>query len=214
MACTDNEAYAERMRVMSLHGISKDAWKRFTAEGSWYYEIIAPGYKYNLTDIAAAIGIHQLRKADAMHRKRTEAARFYSELLGEVEELILPQQLPHRIHSWHLYVIRLKLDRLTIDRATFIDEMKRCGVATSVHWMPLHMHPYYRQVYGYAAEAFPVASSLYPEMVTLPLFPDITEEELRYVADSIKRIVAQNRRVPHVVGHQARLLVDESARMV
>jgi dTDP-4-amino-4,6-dideoxygalactose transaminase len=192
MACTNNDEYAERMRVMSLHGISKDAWKRFTAEGSWYYEIVAPGYKYNLTDIAAAIGIHQLRKADELHRKRCQWAGLYAELLGGVEEVVLPRQLAGRIHSWHLYAIRLKLDRLGIGRAEFIGELQKRGIGTSVHWMPLHMHPYYRETYGYAPEDLPVAAGLYPEIVTLPLYPDMTEEEVGYVGEAIKTIVAQN----------------------
>jgi perosamine synthetase len=127
MACTDNDEYADRMRIMSLHGISKDAWKRFTAEGSWYYEIVAPGYKYNMTDIAAAIGIHQLRRADELHQKRRNIAALYTRLLGEVDELILPREMPNRIHSWHLYAIRLKLDRLNIDRAQVIQQMKEHG---------------------------------------------------------------------------------------
>src|SRR5262249_5017836 len=149
MACTANDAYAERMRIMSLHGISRDAWKRFTAEGSWYYEITAPGFKYNLTDIAAAIGLHQVRKADALHRRRTELAALYFQCLGDVEEIILPQVQADRIHSWHLYVTRLRLDRLQIDRAQFIAELQKQGIGTSVHWMPLHMHPYYRETFGY-----------------------------------------------------------------
>ncbi|MGH9647034.1 MAG: DegT/DnrJ/EryC1/StrS family aminotransferase, partial [Bryobacteraceae bacterium] len=136
MACTQSDEYAERMRIMSLHGISKDAWKRFTAEGSWYYEIIAPGYKYNLTDIASAVGIHQLRRADELHRRRTQWAALYSQLLGDVAEVVLPQQQPNRIHSWHLYPIRLKLDRLDINRAEVISALKQAGVGTSVHWMP------------------------------------------------------------------------------
>src|SRR5262249_29018482 len=154
-----------RMRIMSLHGISRDAWKRYTAEGSWYYEIIAPGYKYNLTDIASAIGIHQLRKADLLHRRRTEIADLYRYHLSGVQELILPTQQAGRIHSWHLYVVRLKLASLTIDRAQFIQELQRLGIGTSVHWMPLHMHPYYRETYGYKTHDFPVASELFPEVV-------------------------------------------------
>jgi perosamine synthetase len=194
MACTQNDEYADRMRIMSLHGISRDAWKRFTAEGSWHYEIIAPGFKYNMTDIAAAIGIHQLRKADEMHRKRTKWAELYSRLLGGIEELILPRQQPNRIHSWHLYVIRLKLHRLKIDRARFITELQQRGIGTSVHWMPLHMHPYYRETYGYAPDDLPMASSLYPEIVTLPLYPDMTEGDVRYVCDSIQEILVANLR--------------------
>jgi dTDP-4-amino-4,6-dideoxygalactose transaminase len=194
MACTENDEYADRMRIMSLHGISRDAWKRFTAEGSWYYEIIAPGFKYNMADIAAAIGIHQLRKADLFHRRRTELAALYGESLKEVEEIILPQVQPNRIHSWHLYVIRLKLDRLKIDRARFITELTQRGVGTSVHWLPLHMHPYYRETYGYAPEDLPVACSLYPEIITLPIYPDMTGDDVAYVCGSIKDIVALNRR--------------------
>ena len=191
MACTQNDQYAERMRVMSLHGISKDAWKRFTAEGSWYYEIVAPGFKYNLTDIASAIGIHQLRRADELHGLRTKWAALYTELLGDIEELILPKQQPDRIHSWHLYVIRLKLDRLKLDRAQLIQELKHKGITTSVHWMPLHMHPYYREKYGYKPEDFPVASRLWPEIITLPLYPGMTEKEVRYVCGSVREVVTK-----------------------
>ena len=178
MACTQNDDYADRMRIMSLHGISKDAWKRFTAEGSWYYEIVAPGYKYNMTDIAAAIGIHQLRRADELHEKRRNIAALYTRLLGEVEELILPSELPNRIHSWHLYVIRLRLKRLKVGRAQVIQELKARGIGTSVHWLPLHMHPYYRETYGYQAADLPVAAGLYPELTTLPLYPNMTEAEV------------------------------------
>jgi perosamine synthetase len=192
MACTDNDEYADRMRIMSLHGISRDAWKRFTAEGSWYYEIVAPGFKYNLTDIAAAMGIHQLRKAELFLRRRTDIARRYRESLGDIEELILPEVQPDRIHSWHLYVIRLKLERLQIDRAQFITELQQRGIGTSVHWLPLHMHPYYRETYGYAPEDLPTACSLYPEIITLPLYPDMSEGDVAYVCDSIKDIIAHN----------------------
>ncbi|HUJ10910.1 MAG TPA: DegT/DnrJ/EryC1/StrS family aminotransferase, partial [Verrucomicrobiae bacterium] len=175
MACTENDSYAERMRIMSLHGISRDAWKRFSAEGSWYYEIVAPGFKYNLTDIAAAIGLHQVRKAGRLHRQRTKWAAYYTEHLRGVDELILPRQEPNRIHSWHLYAVRLQLDRLKIDRAQFITELKQRGISTSVHWMPLHMHPYYRETYGCRASDLPHAATVYPELVTLPLYPDLTE---------------------------------------
>ncbi len=197
MACTDSEEYADRMRIMSLHGISKDAWKRFTAEGSWYYEIVAPGYKYNMTDIAAAIGIHQLRRADELHQKRRNIAALYTRLLEGVEELILPRELPNRIHSWHLYAIRLNLDRLTIDRAQVIQRMKQRGIGASVHWMPLHMHPYYREKYGYKPEDFPVAAGLYPQLVTLPLYPDMKQEEVEYVCDTLKSILARNLSTVH-----------------
>ncbi|MBX3744344.1 MAG: DegT/DnrJ/EryC1/StrS family aminotransferase [Verrucomicrobiae bacterium] len=185
MACTGNDAYAERMRIMSLHGISKDAWKRYTGEGSWYYEILAPGFKYNMTDIAAAIGIHQVRKADRLHRRRTDLAAAYQQRLGGIEEIILPKQLPGRIHSWHLYPIRLRLDRLSIDRGEFIRRLSERGIGSSVHWLPLHMHPYYREMYGYKPEDFPVAARLYPELVTLPLFPDMEEGDVDAVCQAV-----------------------------
>jgi dTDP-4-amino-4,6-dideoxygalactose transaminase len=205
MACTQREDLAERMRIMSLHGISKDAWKRFTAEGSWYYEIVAPGFKYNLTDVAAAIGLHQLRRADEMHRKRTHWAQRYAHHLAGVEEVILPSQQPNRIHSWHLYVLRLKLDCLRIDRASVIDALKQAGITTSVHWLPLHMHPYYREKYGYVPEDLPVAAGLYPEIITLPLFPDMTEEQVSYVSHTLKAVIARHLRPafrPAQPGHQ------------
>jgi dTDP-4-amino-4,6-dideoxygalactose transaminase len=192
MACTQNDSYAERMRIMSLHGISRDAWKRFTAEGSWYYEIVAPGFKYNLTDIAAAIGLHQVRKADRLHRQRAKWAAYYTEHLNDVEELILPHEEANRIHSWHLYAVRLKLDRLKIDRARCITELKQRGIGTSVHWMPLHMHPYYRETYGYRPADLPNAAALYPEMISLPLYPDLSETDAQYVCATLKEVITQN----------------------
>jgi perosamine synthetase len=177
------------MRIMSLHGISRDAWKRYTGEGTWYYEIIAPGFKYNLTDIAAAIGLHQVRKANAFHARRTELALQYARSLREVEEVIVPRVQPDRIHSWHLYSIRLRVDRLKIDRAQFIAELKQLGIGTSVHWLPLHMHPYYRETYGYRPGDLPTAAALYPQLVTLPLYPDMSEEDVRRVCEGIKQIV-------------------------
>ncbi|MDA0813348.1 MAG: DegT/DnrJ/EryC1/StrS family aminotransferase [Verrucomicrobia bacterium] len=192
MATTEDAALEERMRIMSLHGMSRDAWKRFSKEGSYYYEIVAPGYKYNLTDIAAAIGVHQLKRADELHRERCRIAEFYSAKLGDIEELILPRQMQHRLHSWHLYVIRLKLDRLTIDRKAFVEALRDLGITTSVHWMPLHMHPYYRDKYGYRPEDFPVAARLYDEIFTLPLFPGMTEAQLDHVVSSIRKIVADH----------------------
>ncbi|HEY5910150.1 MAG TPA: DegT/DnrJ/EryC1/StrS family aminotransferase [Verrucomicrobiae bacterium] len=204
MACTNSEAYADRMRIMSLHGISRDAWKRYTAEGSWYYEIVAPGYKYNLTDVAAAIGVHQLRKADRLHQRRKQLAALYSDLLAEVEELILPGVMPNRIHSWHLYSVRLKLDGCGIDRAGVISEMKQAGIGTSVHWMPLHLHPYYRDALGCKPSDCPCAASIYPELISLPLYPDMTTQDVEYVCRTLKRIIARCRTVTQGVSAAVR----------
>lgn len=194
MACTNNPAFAERMRIMALHGISKDAWKRFTAEGSWYYEIIAPGFKYNLTDIASALGLVQLRKANKLHERRTKLALEYNKALARIPEIRTPTASSDRIHSWHLYAVRLKLDALAIDRAKFIEELKQRGIGCSVHWMPLHMHPYYREKYGFKREEYPTAARLFDEIVSLPLFPDMTPAEQEYVVKAIEEVVGVNRR--------------------
>ncbi|MEI2726779.1 MAG: DegT/DnrJ/EryC1/StrS family aminotransferase [Verrucomicrobiota bacterium] len=138
------------------------------------------------------MGIHQLRRADELHRKRTQWAGRYSALLADVAELILPTQQPDRIHSWHLYSIRLKLDRLQINRAEAIDALKLAGITTSVHWMPLHQHPYYREKYGYQPDDLPMAARLYPELITLPLYPDMSEADVTYACDTLKHIIAAN----------------------
>lgn len=194
MACTNDDALADRMRIMSLHGISKDAWKRFTAGGSWYYEIVAPGFKYNLTDLASAIGIHQLRKADRLRDERERVARMYRQHLEPVDEVLLPVAQPNRIHSWHLFVIRVRLGRLKIDRAQVIEELKATGIGTSVHWMPLHMHPYYRETYGYRSEHLPVSAKLFEEIISLPIFPGMNEVQILTVCESLKAILTRNRK--------------------
>lgn len=210
MACTDSDQHEDRMRIMSLHGISRDAWKRYSAEGSWYYEIVAPGYKYNLTDVAAAIGLHQLRKADQLHARRSQWARLYLELLEDVEELVLPKVMPNRIHSWHLFPVRLKLGRCGLDRAEVITELKKAGIGTSVHWMPLHLHPYYRRQLGCEPLDYPCAASLYPELISLPLYPDMTAEDVAYVCGTLKEIIAGSR----VAGVRLRVPVRDEAQML
>ena len=197
MITTENEEYADRMRIMSLHGISKDAWKRYTAEGSWYYEIIAPGYKYNLTDIAAGLGVAQLRKADAFLRRRMQIADRYHEAFQELNELDLPLAVKGEegtTHSWHLYVIRLNLQRLQIDRNKFIDELRRKGIGTSVHFIPLHIHPYYRETYGYQSDDFPVAYETYQRIISLPIYAKMTDQDVNRVIESVTDIVKSNRR--------------------
>lgn len=193
MACTNDDKLAERMRIMSLHGISKDAWKRFTSEGSWYYEIVAPGFKYNLTDIASAIGLQQLRKADHFRAERERVASLYHSKLASVTEIRLQPTDTNRIHSHHLFVIRLKLNLLTVDHGPIITELKQAGIGCSVHWMPLHMHPYYREEYAYKPNDLPIAARLFPELISLPIFPSMTEEEVSYVCESLVAILARHR---------------------
>lgn len=193
MIATANDAWAERMRVMCLHGISKDAWKRYTASGSWYYEILAPGYKYNLTDIASAIGIHQLRRCEAMWRRRRELAMYYREAFGQVEELELPAERPGTRHAWHLFPIRLRLEKLALDRAAFMDGLREAGIGASVHFIPLHLHPYYRDTYGYQPRDCPVAAREYERLVSLPLYSKMTDAEARRVVAAVSGLVAKGR---------------------
>lgn len=194
MACTNSQALADRIRLMSLHGLSRDAWRRYYVGASWSYQILAPGFKCNLTDIAAAMGLHQLRRADSFHRRRTQLARAYSRQLESIDEIRTPTVQLDRIHSWHLYVIRLRLDRLRIGRDQFIAELGDRGIGTSVHWTPLHLHPYYQN--AYRSSDFPVATALSQELVSLPLYPRMTEAVVIRVCKAIRQIVHKHRRLP------------------
>lgn len=194
MITTDNDEWADRCRIMSLHGISKDAWKRYTAEGNWYYEIIAPGYKYNMTDIAAAMGLAQLRRAETMRTRRKQIAVRFNDAFRSLPELQLPHDLTDCEHAWHLYMLRLHLDRLTIDRARFMDELKDRGIGASVHFIPLHIHPYYRDNFGFAPDAFPVAYREYMREISLPIYSKMSEGDTDRVINSVTDIVAKYRR--------------------
>ena len=186
MAVTNDLALAERMRRMSLHGLSHDAWSRFHGNGSWDYRIVAPGYKYNMTDIAASLGIHQLERAEAMRRQREAIAMEYRTAFADVKQLELPPSPADRIHAWHLFPIRLRLDRLAIDRNAFLDALRHSGVGCSVHWRPLHLHPYYMETFGWRAEDFPVASSVWERLISLPLFAGMEPEERRHVVEVVR----------------------------
>lgn len=188
MAVTHNEILAEKMRLMSLHGLSRDAWQRYSSSGSWDYRIVAPGFKYNLTDIAAAIGIHQLAAAFDLRDRREEIVEIYNEGFGDVSQIDIPPSPENRLHSWHLYPIRLRLDKLTIDRNEFIEEMKKNGIGTSVHWRPLHLHSYYVERYGWPTSHFPNATRLWERVISLPLFPSMTRKEINRVIDVVRSI--------------------------
>jgi dTDP-4-amino-4,6-dideoxygalactose transaminase len=193
MATTHQDDIAERIRIMSLHGISKDAWKRFSSSGNWYYEIVAPGFKYNLTDLASSVGIHQLRKAELFRDKRQRVALSYLEGLSGLKGLTLPPNPDDRIHSWHLFYIRLVTEELTIDRARFIEELRSRGITTSVHWMPLHLHPYYRKNWDYSEADYPVASEVWKNLISLPIFPDMRDEEIAYVVENVRDLCTKYR---------------------
>ena len=194
MITTADDELAERMRLLSLHGMSRDAWKRYTSTGSWYYEVLLPGYKYNMTDIQAALGIHQLRKLDDFIAIRQRYARMYDEGFADLPEVERPIIHPDRTHTYHLYVIRLNLERLTIDRAQFIEELKALNIGTSVHFIPVHLHPFYRETFGYRLGACPVAERIYERIISLPLFPRMTEDDVRDVIHAVKDVVSRHRK--------------------
>lgn len=194
MVVTDDEELAAEVRMLSLHGMSRDAWKRYTSAGSWYYEVVAPGFKANMTDIQAAIGLHQLEAMEHLLEIRRKQAAIYDAELGDVAEIELPIRRPGRDHVFHLYVLRLDLDRLTIDRNQFIEELRALNVGTSVHFIPVHRHPFYRDTYGVGPEDLPVADGLYHQIVSIPVYPTLSEEAVRYVASAVKHIIVRRRR--------------------
>lgn len=194
MAVTDNVDWADRMRVMSLHGISRDAWKRYTAEGSWYYEILAPGFKYNMTDISAAMGLAQLLRAEEMLAKRRAIAGIYDEAFRSLDALELLDVQAESEHARHLYVIKLRDGVLKIDRNQFIEELKQLGVGTSVHFIPLHMHPYYRDTFGYHPKDLPVAYDVYGRCISLPIYSSMDKNHVVRVIESVLHIAAMSRR--------------------
>lgn len=189
MLVTRNPEIADRARVMRLHGINRDAFDRYTSnKPSWYYEIVAPGFKYNMTDLAASLGIHQLKKAWQLQAKRAEMAEKYDQAFANLP-LILPPHAPNSdTHSWHLYMIRLN-DDCNIERNQFIEEMTAKGIGCSVHYIPLHLHPYWRETYDLKPQDFPVALKVYQRIVSLPLYTKMTEADQEKVINTVKEIL-------------------------
>lgn len=194
MVTTENDEWADKIRILRLHGISKDAWKRYSDEGSWYYEVIDAGYKYNMTDIQAALGLAQLKKVEWMWERRKEIAQKYTEAFKSRKEIIIPYIKPDRVSAWHLYVIKLNLEALSIDRTKFIEELKTRGIGTSVHFIPLHRHPFYRNTFGYEVKDFPNSEWIYERIISLPIYLGMTEDEVGYVIEGIIDICKKFRR--------------------
>ena len=187
MLVTRNPEVAARAKVMRLHGINRDAFDRFTAKvPSWYYEIVAPGYKYNLTDIAAAMGLHQLGRATAFQRKREELAAQYAQALAGLPLVLPPQPAAGDMHSWHLYVVRLA-DGARLQRDAFIETLFAEGIGCSVHYIPLHQHPYWRERYALQAADFPHSQHAYERMLSLPLYTRMTADDVQRVAAAARR---------------------------
>ena len=178
MICTNDEEIAERVKIMRLHGINRDAWKRYTESGSWYYEVVAPGYKYNFTDLQASLGLPQLKKVDAMWSSRKRIAAKYTEALKDLDIIQLHTIKPDRDSSWHLFPIRLYLDRLTKNRAQIINELRENNVGVGVHFMPVHQHLYYNETFNLSDADYPVASAAFPRLMSLPIYPGMTDENV------------------------------------
>jgi perosamine synthetase len=195
MLVTGDERLMRRMRQMALHGLSSDAWERYSGNGSWDYKINAAGFKYNLTDIAAALGIRQLARAEAMRLQREQIAVRYFEALADLDEIELPPVSGDRVHSWHLFPIKLRLPRLDIDRDEFMRELGRLGVNGSVHWRPLHLHPYYQETFGWRPEDCPVASAVWPRLVSLPIFSSMEPEQVEAVLAAVRSVCIRHQRI-------------------
>jgi dTDP-4-amino-4,6-dideoxygalactose transaminase len=193
MITMNSKLLAERVKMLTLHGISKDAWNRYREDGSWYYEVLECGFKYNLSDLQSAVGIHQLRKLEDFTERRARYAEIYNEELSGMEEIELPESSVNGRHAWHLYAIRLNLKSLTIDRAQFIANLQRKNIGASVHFIPIPFHPFFKKWADLPENQCPKALELYPRLISLPLYPAMTEEEVRYVAHTIREIVEANR---------------------
>lgn len=187
------ELIAEARR-WSLHGISRDAYNRYSAEGSWFYEVVLPGFKCNMTDIQASLGIHQLRKLPRFQVRRREVVQRYQSALSELPEVQVPVERKGCYSAWHIYPLRLNLDTISIGRDQFIEELKARNIGTSVHFIPIHLHPYYREKYGYRAEDFPVAFANYQRLVSLPLHPRLSDQDVEDVIEAVRDVVVKHRR--------------------
>jgi dTDP-4-amino-4,6-dideoxygalactose transaminase len=174
-----------RARTLGLHGMSRDAWKRYGPGGSWFYNVDEPGFKYNMTDVQAAMGLAQLRKLERFQQRRREVVDSYNGAFGGIESLEIPVERPEVEHAWHLYVLRLRPAALRITRDRFIEELTARNIGTSVHFIPIHHHPYYRQKYRYAPTAFPTAVGNYQRMLSLPLHPMLTDQDVGDVIDAV-----------------------------
>lgn len=189
---TGPTALIDRVRNMSLHGMSRDAWKRFQKGGSWQYDVAAPGFKYNMSDIQAALGLVQLRKLDAMYKRRCEIVAQYNESFGSLKYLMPLQTVPDYQSSHHLYVIQLNLELLKIDRNEFMSELTSRNIGTSVHYTPIHLLSFYRDKYGWRPEDFPVATQCFKQMITLPLSPLMVDQDVVDVVEAVTEIATKN----------------------
>lgn len=191
---TGPPALIQKARRMSLHGMSRDAWKRYAVGGSWHYDVSVAGYKYNMTDIQASIGMSQLAKLNKLQKRRVEIVRAYNKSFSKIEALQIPSEENYGTHAWHLYVLRLKPEKLKIDRDQFIRELTALGIGTSVHFIPIHLHSYFKKKYKFKNSEFPVAFREYRRMFSLPLYPAMKQAEVARVISAVLKIVREHKK--------------------
>jgi dTDP-4-amino-4,6-dideoxygalactose transaminase len=210
MITMDRLALAEALRMLALHGVTHEAWDRYSERGSWHYDVLAHGFKYNLSDIQAALGIHQLHKLDHFIERRALYARMYHDAFAGMDEVELPPDNPRCRHAWHLYILRLNLRRLKIDRGKFIRELQQRGIGASVHFIPIPLLRFFGRL-PLAQCACPRALDLYPRIVSLPLYPAMTVDQVQYVAQNVREICESSRRVKFVAPREQTATVAVSA---
>jgi len=217
MITTHDGALLERMRRLCLHGISKDAWNRYAEKGNWFYQVVECGFKYNLSDLQAAVGLAQLRKQELFLAERRRLAGMYRSALADLEEVELPPGSDEAGHCWHLYILRLRTGRAAMGRNELIEELKARGIGASVHFIPIPMHPYFAEYAGRPENQCPRAMALFPRILSLPLYPGLTGGQVERVASAVRGLVGDARRgVGAAAGLreiQARTEVDESCRL-
>lgn len=194
MIIADDKKFAEFSRVISLHGMSTTAWKRYSKEGSANWELVYPGFKYNMTDIEASLGIHQLRKIELITSLRQKWSGLYDQLLADLPEITLPHRAPGRRHACHLYVITLDVDRLSVTRDQFMEILKAENIGCGIHFVSVHLQPYYQKCFAYRAEDYPNAAWLSDRILSLPLFPQMTETDVQDVSRALHKVIARTRR--------------------
>jgi dTDP-4-amino-4,6-dideoxygalactose transaminase len=194
MVTTERDDYAARVKLMSLHGLSGDAWKRYAAQGQWFYEVTDFGFKYNMTDVAAALGLRQLQRMSTFQRRREAIACRYNDAFGELDTCFVPRDVGLGTHAWHLYVLEVNPAALRIDRNEVIERLRRRGVGTSVHFIPLHLHPVYQRVFGYRRGQFPMAEAAFSRAISLPIYPAMTDADVAHVADAVRTTLRESRR--------------------
>ncbi len=201
MVTTHDENLASSLKRLCLHGISKDAWNRYSDKGNWFYEVVESGFKYNMSDLQSSVGIHQLRKIEQFTETRTRYAKIYNEILGDVAEVETAPDRDDSRHAWHLYMLRLNLGKLNIDRAEFINIMRdEKGIGTSVHFIPIQLHPFFGAYAKRPENHCPNSLELYPRLVSLPLYPAMSEGQVEYVANAVKEIAHASRKQYMAVG--------------